>query len=354
MELGQWNWDNGIGTMEFGGQTNRVPNSIWPKYIFWPKFTKIQFFDKHFHGKEEISDLRWRHLRNTENLQTNEQIIGWSGWRGVRVQRIDPAKSSCQNSQGVVCKGKRAGRFRRRIRKSSVFRCCFRSVPGVRVRAASKQRYEICFRCSSQDVSKSGTRLCWVDWKGHLKPNGVEWKPFMCFQLLGWVSSPCPEAYTSALRGNRVSPDDCCLQRFQMDQLFARYVLIVLYSFFYCSVRFSNWFTIEFAVESALNLAVHAFLLSSDAEPIRSQGPDGRRWLFSQKITTKMHGSGEQHQAWIFRRVTQSEESPWHNFAGSPLPCLRCAAAGATVLNRLRQRRPRPTPRPAPQRPHGP
>ena len=97
-----------------------------------------------------------------------------------------------------------------------------------------------------------------------------------------------------------------------MDQLFAQYVLIVLYSFFYCSVRFSSRFTIEFAVESALNLAVHAFLLSSGAEPIRSQGPDCvcRHWLFSQKITTKMHGSGEQHQAWIFRRVTQSEESP--------------------------------------------
>jgi len=29
---------------------------------------------------------------------------------GVRVQRIDPAKVSRRNSQGIVCKGKRAGR----------------------------------------------------------------------------------------------------------------------------------------------------------------------------------------------------------------------------------------------------
>jgi hypothetical protein len=38
---------------------------------------------------------------------------------GVRVQRIDPAKVSRQNSQGIVCKG---SRFRRRIWKSSAFR----------------------------------------------------------------------------------------------------------------------------------------------------------------------------------------------------------------------------------------
>jgi hypothetical protein len=66
-------------------------------------------------------------------------------------------------------------------------------------------------------------------------------------------------------------------------------------------------FQLIFAVECALDQAVHAYLSSSD--PILRQGPVGSHWVFSQQITTNMHGSGQQQQAWIFRRLKQSNET---------------------------------------------
>ena len=96
-----------------------------------------------------------------------------------------------------------------------------------------------------------------------------------------------------------------------MVQLYERYVLCVLQKFDSSVVglfdRFNIEVIIELAVERALDQAVHAHLRSSS---IRGQGPVGRHWFFSEMITTNMHGSGEQHQAWILRRLKQSEESP--------------------------------------------
>ena len=71
--------------------------------------------------------------------------------------------------------------------------------------------------------------------KRYLRPKRVEWKPILCFQLLGWLSPSCSRAHSAPLRKNHVSADNRCFQGFQMATCRSRYDYFYAFIPLFCS-----------------------------------------------------------------------------------------------------------------------
>ena len=124
-----------------------------------------------------------------------------------------------------------------------------------------------------------------MDRKGYFGPREVEWKPTLCFQLMGWLSSSCSRAHSAALHRNCNCEDNRCFQGFQMAPCWSRYGFSPVIS------SINDVFPVSFAVLLALDGA--------------KQPCEGSQWSLSEQIVTGMHGSGQRHVAWIIRRVNR-------------------------------------------------